>query len=61
MREAVVAACTKRIKEVLAELSALVDAEIEVLEGRRVPFSSNTPMTRRCWSSGCMTFRVTGV
>ena len=61
MREAVVAACTKRIKEVLAELSAPVDAEIEILEGRPVPFSSNTPMTHRCWSSGCMTFLVTGV
>ena len=37
MREAVVAACTKRIKEVLAELSAPVDAEIEILEGPAGP------------------------
>ena len=36
-REAVVAACTKRIKEVLAELSAPVDAEIEILEGPAGP------------------------
>ena len=37
MREAVVAACTKRIKEVLAELPAHVHAEIEILEGPAGP------------------------